>query len=426
MGPLAGIKVVELAGIGPGPFARCSSPIWAPRSLRVDRAANVGHDDSRVGGPAGEEYRFNLLARGRRKHRGRSEGTRTGSMPFCALSTEADALIEGFRPGVMERWLGPDICLPRTRSSLWAHDRLGPGWAHRPYRRTRHQHIALSGVLADDRRGWRTAGPALKFGRRLRRRPRFTWRWGCWRDHQRQASAKGQVIDTIDGRRLGLADDDDVCRAASAAGSKSAPQPHRRRLAFLPCLRNQGRRACCGRFDRAAILQAAADPYWLEGAGLPPQTDRSTWPAMKEKFRRDLQAEDAGRVGRDHAGHRHLLRAGAEDVGSAAAPAQPAPRQFSGDRRHSQPAPAPRFLGTPTKVQRPPAKSRREHRRNPARLGLSPAEIAALHQSGAVNRLPADPVKSGALHSPCGLARRGSTLRAPVTARATHSGGNPH
>ena len=66
MGPLEGVRVVELAGIGPAPFCAMLLSDMGAEVIRVDRAANVGHDDSRVGGPKGEEYRFNLLARGRR------------------------------------------------------------------------------------------------------------------------------------------------------------------------------------------------------------------------------------------------------------------------------------------------------------------------------------------------------------------------
>jgi len=66
MGPLEGVKIVELAGIGPGPFCAMLLSDMGAEVIRVDRASNVGHDDSRVGGPPGEEYRFNLLARGRR------------------------------------------------------------------------------------------------------------------------------------------------------------------------------------------------------------------------------------------------------------------------------------------------------------------------------------------------------------------------
>ena len=67
MGPLQGVRVVELAGIGPAPFCAMLLSDMGAEVIRVDRASNVGQDDSRVGGPAGEEHRFNLLARGRRK-----------------------------------------------------------------------------------------------------------------------------------------------------------------------------------------------------------------------------------------------------------------------------------------------------------------------------------------------------------------------
>src|ERR1700722_16886757 len=114
MGPLAGIKVIELAGIGPGPFCAMLLADMGAEVIRVDRAANVGHDDSRVGGPAGEEYRFNLLARGR-GNIAVDLKNKAGQDAVLRLVDRADALIEGFRPGVMERLgLGPDLCLQRN------------------------------------------------------------------------------------------------------------------------------------------------------------------------------------------------------------------------------------------------------------------------------------------------------------------------
>src|SRR5437763_15515840 len=114
MGPLAGVKIVELAGIGPAPFCAMLLSDMGAEVIRVDRAANVGHDDSRVGGPKGEEHRFNLLARGRRniavdlKNKAAVAAT-------LRLIDRADALIEGFRPGVMERLgLAPSLCLARN------------------------------------------------------------------------------------------------------------------------------------------------------------------------------------------------------------------------------------------------------------------------------------------------------------------------
>ena len=149
MGPLAGVKIVELAGIGPGPFCAMLLADMGAEVVRVDRAANVGHDDSRVGGPPGEEYRFNLLARGRRNIAVDLKNP-DGVAAVLRLIAQADGLIEGFRPGVMERLgLGPDICLARNprlvygRMTGWGQD--GPV-AHIAGHDINY--IALSGVLA--------------------------------------------------------------------------------------------------------------------------------------------------------------------------------------------------------------------------------------------------------------------------------------
>jgi len=62
MGPLEGIRIVELAGIGPGPFCAMLLSDMGAEIIRVDRAAMVGLDTDRDG----NDSRFNLLARGRR------------------------------------------------------------------------------------------------------------------------------------------------------------------------------------------------------------------------------------------------------------------------------------------------------------------------------------------------------------------------
>src|SRR5260370_29382291 len=111
MGPLEGVRIVELAGIGPAPFCAMLLADMGAEVIRLDRAANVGQDDSRVGGPPGEEYRFNLLARGRRNIAVDLKN-KAGADAALRLIDKADALIEGFRPGGMERLgLRPDICL---------------------------------------------------------------------------------------------------------------------------------------------------------------------------------------------------------------------------------------------------------------------------------------------------------------------------
>src|SRR5271170_7287472 len=148
MGPLEGVRIIELAGIGPAPFCAMLLSDMGAEVIRVDRASNVGHDDSRVGGPPGEEYRFNLLARGRRNIAVDLKDP-AGVAATLRLIDRADALIEGFRPGVMERLgLGPDLCLARNpklvygRMTGWGQD--GP-IAHTAGHDINY--IALSGVL---------------------------------------------------------------------------------------------------------------------------------------------------------------------------------------------------------------------------------------------------------------------------------------
>ncbi|WP_448203807.1 CaiB/BaiF CoA transferase family protein [Azospirillum sp. sgz302134] len=120
-GPLVGLRVIEVAGIGPGPFCAMMLSDMGAEVIRIDREAvpDAGIDIP----PA-----CNVTNRGRRsvvldlKSRG-------GVEAFKRLAAQADALIEGFRPGVMERLgLGPDALLavnPRLvygRVTGWGQD----------------------------------------------------------------------------------------------------------------------------------------------------------------------------------------------------------------------------------------------------------------------------------------------------------------
>ncbi len=107
MGPLAGFRIVEFAGIGPGPMAAMLFADLGARVIRVDRLAA---SDLGIAIPT----RFGLLARSRPsvavdlKHP-------DGIALAADLAANADGLIEGFRPGTMERLgLGPDVLLARN------------------------------------------------------------------------------------------------------------------------------------------------------------------------------------------------------------------------------------------------------------------------------------------------------------------------
>ena len=105
-GPLAGLKVVEFAGIGPGPFAAMLFADMGAEVVRIERRGVSRRPLSLLNaGP------FDVLNRGRRAvaiDLKRPAGVQVA----LRLVAQADGLIEGFRPGVMERLgLGPDICL---------------------------------------------------------------------------------------------------------------------------------------------------------------------------------------------------------------------------------------------------------------------------------------------------------------------------
>ena len=121
MGPLQGIRVIELQGIGPGPFCGMMLSDMGAEVIRIDRAGNV------VGGDA-ENPPIDVLARGRSSI-GVDLKNPDGVEVVLRLVETADALIEGFRPGVMERLgLGPEECLARNpklvfgRMTGWGQD----------------------------------------------------------------------------------------------------------------------------------------------------------------------------------------------------------------------------------------------------------------------------------------------------------------
>ena len=140
-GPLAGYRILEMGGIGPAPFAAMMLADLGAEVIRVDPAREVS-SRPKPSSPF-------VLLRGRRnvaldlKH---FEGVVT----LLELVARADGLIEGFRPGVMERLgLGPDVCLQRNpklvfgRMTGWG--QTGP-LAHAPGHDINY--IALAGALA--------------------------------------------------------------------------------------------------------------------------------------------------------------------------------------------------------------------------------------------------------------------------------------
>ncbi|MFI0483440.1 CaiB/BaiF CoA transferase family protein [Actinomadura sp. 9N215] len=105
-GPLSGVRVIELAGIGPGPFAAMLLADLGADVIRVDRASAV-RDGASAGGTDFTNRGKRSIAVDLKSDRGRDVVLR--------LVERSDVLIEGFRPGVTERLgVGPDDCLARN------------------------------------------------------------------------------------------------------------------------------------------------------------------------------------------------------------------------------------------------------------------------------------------------------------------------
>src|SRR5512138_3963774 len=142
MGPLQGMKVVELAGIGPGPFCAMLLADLGADVIRVDRTTDPGLGIKKP-------VAFDLYNRSRRSIAVDLKNPQ-GVDTVLRLVAQADALIEGFRPGVTERLgLGPDVCL--TRNPRLVYGRM-TGWGQTGPLAHAAGHdwnyIALSGVLA--------------------------------------------------------------------------------------------------------------------------------------------------------------------------------------------------------------------------------------------------------------------------------------
>ncbi len=142
MGPLNGIKVIEIAGIGPGPFCAMVLADLGAEVIRVDRANGVA-DDFPADPPR------DILNRGR-KSIGVDLKSPEGVETILRLVESADALIEGFRPGVAERLgIGPDECMGRNPKLVYG--RM-TGWgqtgSYAPMAGHDINYISLSGVLS--------------------------------------------------------------------------------------------------------------------------------------------------------------------------------------------------------------------------------------------------------------------------------------
>jgi alpha-methylacyl-CoA racemase len=378
-GPLAGTRILEIAGIGPGPFCGMLLSDLGADVLRVDRAEAARR-------PKPSRPNLDVLARGRRsvavdlKH---PEGVGF----VLELCERADALIEGFRPGVMERLgLGPEAVL--TRNPRLVYGRMtGFGQSGPLARAAGHDinYIALAGALAPIGRKGEAPVPPLNLVGDFGGGGLFLAFGIVCALLERERSGKGQVVD-----------------AAMVDGAAAL-------TAFIHGMRNMG----AWTDTRGDNLLDGAAPYYdayqtadgkyvsigsiepqfyaelveklgLDAKSLPDQNDRAQWPAMKQKFAALFRTKTRDEWCKRMEGS-DICFAPVLEMGEVAQ--HPHNRErgtFVTRDGKIEPAPAPRFSRTPGAIQGAPVYAGERGDEALGDWGIPFDRVAKLRNAGAL------------------------------------------
>ena len=378
-GPLQGIKVVEMVGLGPCPFAAMLLADMGAEVIRIDRKSAAVNPYPMLGTPC------DVLARGRRslgldlKHPDARE-------TLLALLDQADVVIEGFRPGVMERLgFGPEVC--HARNPRLVYGRV-TGWGqHGPLAQAAGHdlnYIALSGMLAAMGRADSPPAPPLNLVGDFGGGGMLLAFGVVCAVLEAQRSGQGQVIDAAmtDGSALLGA----MVYGMRAFGSWSGERAANMLDGGAPFYDSY---AC---LDGAFITIASLEPQFyaqlLELTGIADpafsQADTTSYAAMRERFTTLFAS-------RTRAAWCELLEATdvcfAPVLDMAEAPSHPhnaARATFVEVDGVVQPAPAPRFSRTPAAIASPPSKPGADSAAILAAWGFDAARIATLRTAGAI------------------------------------------
>ena len=376
-GPLAGVRVVELAGIGPAPYACMLMADAGADVIRLERPTMVG-----VGSVAGSFV--DLLARSRPSTR--IDLKRPEAVELVLdLVASADVFVEGYRPGVAERLgVGPEPCLARNERLVYG--RM-TGWGQDGPMAQEAGHdlnyIALSGVLWPIGRGGEVPVPPLNLVGDYGGGGMVLAFGICAALVEARTSGRGQVVDAamVDGAAsLGTAmfgmQHNGVWRHERGTNVLDSGAP------FYEVYETRD-----GRYLSAAAIEPPFYAALIEGLGLddlPEQMDRARWPEMKERFAAAFATRTRDEWVALFAG-RDACIAPVLSPAEVLADAHLAARQtFVEYDGVVQPAPVPRFSRTPAAIQRPPGEPGADTDTALAAWGVDPERIAALRQVGAV------------------------------------------
>jgi alpha-methylacyl-CoA racemase len=377
MGPLDGIRVVEIASLAPAPFGCMILSDLGAEVLRVERAENCG---------PGARAPLDPLARGRRSV-GINLKDPAGVDVLLRLAASADVLVEGFRPGVAERLgFGPEVCAERNPRLVYG--RM-TGWGQEGPLALAAGHdidyIAISGALSMVGRAGDAPVPPVNLLGDFGGGGMLLALGILAALVERASSGLGQVVDAamVDGSALLTS----FVYGLRATGGWSDERGTNLLDGGAPFYDTYATA------DGGYVAVGALEPQFyaallaglgLADADLPGQHDRAGWPVLRERFAATFASRSRADWEQVFAGTDACV---SPVLSMAEAPAHPhatARQAFVDVGGVVQPAPAPRFGRSATATPSAPPRPGADSDAVLADLGLSQAQVADLRDRGVV------------------------------------------
>ncbi|HUH84839.1 MAG TPA: CaiB/BaiF CoA-transferase family protein [Stellaceae bacterium] len=377
MGPLQGLKIVEMAGIGPGPMCAMLLADLGATVLRVDRQQASG-----LGLPSAA--RFSIMNRSRHAIAVDLK-QRQGIDLVLRLVGEADALIEGFRPGVMERLgLGPEACLKRNPKLVYG--RM-TGWGQEGPLAQAAGHdlnyIALAGVAHSIGRAGQPPTPPLNLVGDFGGGALYLAFGVACGVIEAQRSGRGQVVDAamVDGAASLMS----IFFALHAAGHFSMKRGEN--VLDSGAFFYDVYECADGKYVSLAAIEDKFLAEFLErmeidAKEMPPKMEKARWPEAKAKLAARFKTRTREEWCR--------LLEGSDACFAPVLTLEEAPSHPHNMARGTfvevdgivQPGPAPRFSRTPAGKPTPPEAPGARGNASLVHWGFSAAEIEGLTRAG--------------------------------------------
>jgi alpha-methylacyl-CoA racemase len=374
MGPLKGVKVVEFAGIGPGPFCAMLLSDMGAEVVRIDRKGGRGAN------------KFDITSRGRRSIALDLKKPEAVEVAL-KLIAQSDALLEGFRPGVMEKLgLGPDVTLARNPKLVYGR-MTGWGQTGPLSQAAGHDinYIALTGALHGIGRKGQTPVPPLNLVGDFGGGALYLAFGMACALFEARGSGKGQVVDCA--MTEGAASLMSMFYGFKAMGmwqdEKGVNLLDGGAHFYDTYETADGKWVSIGSIEPqfyALLLEKASltDPEFQS------QMDRSKWPSLKQKIAAVIKTKTRDAWDK--------LMEGTDVCYAPVLSLSEAPNHPHNRARGSfveiegvvQPGPAPKFSRTKVEVQGPAPTSGQHNDQILSEFGFSGADIAALKSSGAI------------------------------------------